>query len=101
MKRIVLHPEAEQELRESAHFYETKGGVELAHAFDVCLRSAFCAIAEDPEPFPRVALSPKVQKCKVTRFPFSVYYIVQKARIWILALAHHKRRPDYWHRRLH
>ena len=100
MKRIVLHPEAEQELRESMNFYKVKAGEELAHAFDVRLRLAFRAIAENPQRFPRALLSPKAQKCRVIRFPFSVYYLDQKNRVWILAIAHHKRHPAYWRRRL-
>ncbi len=100
MKRIVLHPEAEQELHESLGFYEAQAGTELAEAFDACLRSAFRVVAEHPEYFPRVLLSPKAQKCRVSRFPFSVYYLDQRNRVWILAIAHHKRHPAYWRSRL-
>ena len=33
------------------------------------------------------------------KFPFSVIYLVGKNEIVIFAVAHFKRRPDYWRRR--
>ena len=30
------------------------------------------------------------------RFPFSVIYSVEVDRIWIIAVAHQRRRPGYW-----
>ena len=33
------------------------------------------------------------------RFPYSVFYEVLKNTVTILAVAHHRRRPDYWQAR--
>jgi toxin ParE1/3/4 len=33
------------------------------------------------------------------RFPFALYYLESAAAAWIIAIAHLKRRPDYWRRR--
>jgi len=34
------------------------------------------------------------------RFPFRLVYEVQPDRIWIVAVAHLSRKPDYWARRV-
>jgi hypothetical protein len=41
-----------------------------------------------------------VQKCPVARFPFFVYYVNLDAEIHVVAVAHDKRRPEYWVGRL-
>ena len=33
------------------------------------------------------------------RFPYRVFYLELDAQLWMLALAHDRRRPDYWARR--
>jgi plasmid stabilization system protein ParE len=30
------------------------------------------------------------------QYPFSVFYVVRGEEIFIVAVAHHKRRPGYW-----
>ncbi|HEX2078633.1 MAG TPA: type II toxin-antitoxin system RelE/ParE family toxin [Longimicrobium sp.] len=34
------------------------------------------------------------------RFRYSVVYVVRSERVAIIAVAHHRRRPGYWRRRL-
>jgi hypothetical protein len=34
------------------------------------------------------------------RFPYSVVYLEDEDEIWVLAVAHAKRRPGYWRGRL-
>ena len=36
------------------------------------------------------------RKYVLRRFPFSVVYDLAETTVTILALAHHRRRPDYW-----
>jgi toxin ParE1/3/4 len=35
----------------------------------------------------------------VRRFPYSVIYREEDDRMYVLAIAHHRRRPDYWRER--
>lgn len=37
-----------------------------------------------------------VRKCRVKRFPYTVYFVELDDLIWIAAVAHDSRRPDYW-----
>lgn len=100
MKRITLHPEAEDELRASESFYEERGGHRLALDFAKRVQAVLEAISADPRRFPRPRKFREVQKARVTRFPFSIYYIERERDIWIIAIAHGKRRPGYWEERI-
>ncbi len=35
----------------------------------------------------------------IQRFPFLIFYAELQEYIWVVAIAHGKRRPDYWRRR--
>ncbi|MSU78493.1 MAG: type II toxin-antitoxin system RelE/ParE family toxin [Gemmataceae bacterium] len=37
-----------------------------------------------------------VHKCLVKRFPFTIFFHELDDAIWIAAVAHQKRKPDYW-----
>jgi len=36
----------------------------------------------------------------VRRFPYSMFYRTEAERVYILALAHHRRKPGYWEHRI-
>ena len=38
--------------------------------------------------------------CPLRRFPFSLVFVEQPTRSLVVAVAHRKRRPGYWRRRL-
>jgi threonine/homoserine efflux transporter RhtA len=37
-----------------------------------------------------------VRRCLVNRFPFGVLYSLETTGVFILAVMHNRRRPDYW-----
>lgn len=100
MKQITLHAEAEEELRQSEQFYAERGGDGLALDFVERVRAALRLVREDPRRFPSLTKRPRVQKCRLPRFPFSIYYVERPQDIWVVAIAHAKRHPDYWTGRL-
>ena len=100
MKRLTLHPEAEEELRTSERFYEEHGGHDLALDFLRRVESGLHRVAADPQRFTHAPKYHRVQKCRLTRFPFSLYYIERTEDVWVIAVAHHRRRPGYWKERV-
>jgi hypothetical protein len=40
-----------------------------------------------------------VRRILVHGFPYSLIYLERARTVWILAVAHHRRRPGYWRRR--
>jgi hypothetical protein len=41
-----------------------------------------------------------VRRCLVNRFPYGVLYSIESTEIFILAVMHLRRDPDYWKKRL-
>ena len=95
--RIEFHPEAYQEMLESARYYEERsdglGGDFLAAVEETTRR-----IARFPDAAPTVGVG--ARKRLVFGFPFTVLYQRQENRIFIAAVMHQHRRPGYWKDRL-
>ena len=57
------------------------------------------AICESPQRFKLVA-EPDIRRAFLRGFPYFVLYREVKGIVEVLAVAHHRRRPIYWHRRV-
>lgn len=105
-KRTGLHPEALDELMESARWYDAQQdgvGDELT-AEVVRVRKL---IGESPESWPEAPDSPKrsrglpvARQITLDRFPYRVVFAELQQLVLIVAVAHLRRRPGYWHHRL-
>ena len=96
MKSYFL-PDAEEEFLEASRYYESEApGVGVA--FIVEIHKTVSAIIAQPRSAPEVRSS--IRKKVVSHFPFNVFYSIETDSIVIVAVAHHKRRPTYWHKRL-
>lgn len=90
-------PEAEKELREAARYYENEApGVGIA--FIVELHKTVASIVDNP--FAAQTVRKCIRKKVLSRFPFNVLYSVEEEAVVIVAVAHQKRRPTYWRRRM-
>lgn len=56
-------------------------------------------ICATPDFFPRIGES-DIRKAGLKRFPFHVIYRAEPAHIVVLAVAHQRRHPAYWARRV-
>ena len=36
------------------------------------------------------------RRALIRRFPFSIVYAIERGKIVVVAVAHHRRSPDYW-----
>ena len=97
MKRAVFHPEASQEYFQ-AIAYHAAMSAELGERFDTEIQRLVGEITRDPERFFR--FHPPVQRALSSAFPYSVVYLEEPDRVWIVAVMHAKRRPGYWTKRL-
>ena len=97
MKRITFHEDARAELAEASHYYEDRV-TGLGHAFIDEVEQGADTIAEHPEAYEKV--SDNLRRKVLAKFPYSLIYAVEPDRIRIMAIAHHKRRPEYWRYRL-
>ena len=97
MKPIIVHSEAREELDEAIAYYEEQRaglGLDLANMVE----QAIATIRQNPgvgSPYKAT----EFRRWVVERFPYLVFYAELENAIWIVAVAHARRRPDYWRRR--
>lgn len=96
MHEIVVHEEADEELKAAAVFYESREEG-LGNQFLNEVASGFDKIQSFP--FSRAVLFDEIRSCLLRRFPYTVVYRVELNRIFVLAVAHLHRRPLYWRNR--
>jgi plasmid stabilization system protein ParE len=95
--KVEFLPEADEEFREAARYYESEAtGVGLS--FIAAVHKAVDEIVEFP-------LATQVQRAgirkKVLRhFSYNLSYAIEADAIVIVAVAHQRKRPNYWRARL-
>jgi toxin ParE1/3/4 len=98
VKAVRFHDEAEAEFNAAvAHYEEIRSGLGLDLQKQV--EHAVSLIQQNPHSFPRHN-SKDLRKCVLKRFPYTIFYIEFKKYIWVVAVAHQKRRPGYWKKRV-
>jgi len=96
VSRVRWHIAARLEFLDAVDFYESESpglGADLLREMDVALR----AVTENPSLGPKVL--GETRRKLVRRFPYSIFYRFDDG-LYVLAVAHQKRRPDYWAGRL-
>ena len=94
MKPVTVHADAKDEWDHAIGYYESKvPGLGLV--FHARVEQAIEKIQRQPQTWPRHA-DPRFRKYMLERFPFSIFYMERAENIWIVAIAHAKRRPQYW-----
>jgi toxin ParE1/3/4 len=95
--RHAIHPAADAEFTKAVQRY-AKTNPDLGISFFREIERLIGAICADPDRFPQIR--PPARRALLMRFPYSVIYLKQRDRIWIVAIMHAKRHPNYWARRL-
>ena len=91
--RVSFHPRARDEVEEVQAWYEDRSLLAAAgflHELSVAVR--------------RIGAAPRryqvaehgTRRILLERFPFSIHYRVNEDEIVVVAVAHQKRRPEYW-----
>ena len=96
MTPMRLLPEAEEELRDAARFYEAEQQG-LGRALIREVRRACRFIAEHPL-VARIVRG-EVRVRTIARFPYRIYYRAKADEILVIAIGHRRRRPGFWRSR--
>jgi toxin ParE1/3/4 len=101
-KAVVVEPEAGDELRDGAAWYEEDRagvGVELLNAveavFDALATSTTAAVL-----VPGFSIESRVRRVLLERFPYAVVFIETEEVVHVIAIAHFRREPGYWRDRV-
>jgi toxin ParE1/3/4 len=93
-----FHPDARVEHLDHVAFYEQRLpglGARYLDAFDATMER----VCGHPDQYP-LAYPPRVRKLRIAGFPYSVLFSERSGRVEVLAVAAHKRRPEYWVNRI-
>ena len=94
---VDLHPRAVADARAARRFY-ARGGAALVARFMAELDDAIARVGANPQAWPPHTHGTRV--CPFRHFPFDLVYVEEPARVLVVAVAHNRRRPGYWQRRL-
>ena len=94
--KFLFHPEAENEFHEAIEYYE-QCETGLGQDFAIQVYSTIKNITRYPMALPIV--EDDIHRCIVNRFPYGILYSIEKDKIFILAVMHLRRNPDYWKQR--
>ncbi|MDO9010905.1 MAG: hypothetical protein Q7U78_03720 [Gallionella sp.] len=90
-----FHPEAEEEFGQAVAFYEDRRvglGLDFAAEVHEAIERAISM------PLAWMQVEPGIHRVLVHRFPFAVLYF-GNGKLFILAVMHLRREPDYWNHR--
>ncbi len=91
--KYAFHPEAESEFRDAIDYYEAfEPG--LGYDFAMEVHSTIENILSFPNAWN--ILEDDIRRCQIRRFPYGIVYSQDTGVIFILAVMHLHRDPDYW-----
>jgi len=95
-RKVEFHPSANREVDEAQVWYAERSEVAAA-AFGLELDTVVRRVATAPERWP--AAADGTRRAIFPRFPFNLVYRLRGETIEVVAVAHQRRRPEYWKRR--
>jgi plasmid stabilization system protein ParE len=95
--KAEFHPVASEEIIETAAYYE--GEVPgLGDSFIAEVERVVGVLCDQPNIGQSVGQ--EFRRILLLRFPYSLIYSIETERVWVVAVAHHRRRPGYWKERI-
>lgn len=93
---FLFHPEAEAEFLAAIDWYEERSA-SLGADFAAEIHAAIQRAVSMPLAWPQI--DGEIRRVLTHRFPYGVLYSVEPSSIYILAVMHLRRHPDYWRER--
>ncbi len=93
---LAFHPEAEEEFNKAIEYYEEIGH-RLGYDFAIEVYSTIQRSIALPRAWP--VIEGEIRRSLVRRFPYGVLYSEEDEGIYVAAVMHLHRHPDYWKHR--
>ena len=97
MTVLIIHPLARRDLRKATAWYAQRSPRAAVRLIRL-VREAILEISFDPIQYAKSLFG--TRSCALRTFPYSIVYYCDDFSVRIVAVAHAKRRPGYWRRRL-
>ena len=98
MKPLQISEPAALELAEAVRWHEARRSGSGGRLFDAIARTLAIIESYPESGAPRHGV-PNARQLNVRGFPYSVAYRIRPQDVYVVAIAHAKRRPGYWQRR--
>jgi plasmid stabilization system protein ParE len=95
--KCLLHPSADEEFADAVRYYgsiDPDLGVRFYHEIERMIGD----VSAHPDRYRKI--EPPIRRHISRDFPYALIYIERPDHIWIVAVAHLKRDPGYWRKRL-
>ncbi|HUQ71523.1 MAG TPA: type II toxin-antitoxin system RelE/ParE family toxin [Planctomycetaceae bacterium] len=89
--------EARQEYLDAIAYYE-QCRLGLGQRFVDEVEEYLTKIREHPDAYATIA--PEIRSANLHQFPYAIHFAFDSSEVFIIAVAHHSRRPGYWRHRL-
>jgi toxin ParE1/3/4 len=90
---VEFDKEAKQEYLDAIRFYG-----KTAERFSDALTTCIQKIQESPSRFRQIAAN--IRTCRVEKFPYQLLFTLKEDRLYIIAVKHDRRAPDYRRHRI-
>jgi plasmid stabilization system protein ParE len=97
MKQLLFFDEASEEVEEARRWYRQRSE-SAEESFLRELDHAISQVVEAPERWPAHVAG--TRRYVFPTFPYSLVYFAEKHIVAVVAVAHEKRKPAYWRKRL-
>jgi len=94
---LSLHPGAEADLLEGFDWYSDRSPI-AAEEFTTAVKDAGDLICKAPLAWP--IFYGETRKYTLKHFPYKILYRIVGMQIEVIAVAHDRRRPNYWANRI-
>lgn len=95
--RWVFHPQAAEDYLAACQYYSAIEG-NLGVAFVHCVEQALKQVRQQPLAWQPV--DEDVRRILLARFPYGLYYTVEKDTLLVVSISHMKRLPGHWRERV-
>ena len=96
LAKVTFHPGASDDYAAAYSWYHDRGTT-LAANFETEVDRGVRLISQNPLRWPK--FDNQRRRFIVRKFPYSIIYELQDEDVVVLAVAHGKRRPNYWQER--
>lgn len=91
--KAVYHPLVHTDIAEAMEFYEHEGGGELAADFFREVESSVKRVLNRPHSY--VQFDEVLRRVELNRFPFHFLFSIEPGEVFVLALRHNRRHPNF------
>ncbi len=102
MRIVRIHADAAEEAESAAAWYEREQpglGADFENAVDTAL-DLLETEAIPATSMTGVAGTRPARRLVLRRFPYDIVFVERPGNVWVIAFAHHSRRPAYWQERV-